>query len=85
MAAQDRATPDRERQEYRAEKEDERKRQEQPAAAEKDAAWQSKDHLDPTRAGNKPNQGDTAPDAVGQAERGSIDQTVTDKGFTQTR
>ena len=70
--------------EYAAEKQQERQRQAGPAKAEKDPAWQARDHLDLTRAANKPNR-DAAPDAEGQAESGAIDQTVTDKGFTQTR
>ena len=70
----------REFEEYRREKEEERKRQDKPAEAERDPAWQERDHLDPLR---DPKRRRVPPDADGQAERGTVDQTITDKGYTQ--
>ena len=71
--------------EYREAKQEEGKRQQGEAQAEHDAAWNSKDHLDLTRASDKPSKTGAAKDAIGQAERGVIDQTTTSKGYTQTR
>jgi hypothetical protein len=87
MTARDRTPPATDEvEEYRDEKQAERQRQAAPAAAERDPDWQSKDHLDPERAGDKPGRRRDAPaDAEGQAEAGVIDQKVTSKGFTTTR
>jgi hypothetical protein len=56
-----------------------------PAPAEHDPAWEGRVHLDPKRDPHGPGPGGAARDAVGQADRGSIDQTITDKGYTETR
>ncbi len=74
-----------ERETYRREKEAEGRRMAQPARAERDPAWQSKDHLDPKRDSHRPSRSGAAKDAEGQDERDSIDQTITDKGYTETR
>jgi hypothetical protein len=85
MTARDRTPPAAdELRDYREEKETERRRESGAAAAERDPDRQERDHLDPTRAANKPGR-DTAPDADGQPEAGVIDQKVTNKGFTDTR
>jgi hypothetical protein len=72
-------------QEYLTEKQEEGRRMAEPADAERDPAWQSKDHLDFERSSQKPSRSGAAKDAEGQAERGHIDQIITDKGYTQTR
>ncbi|WP_119460338.1 hypothetical protein [Rhodospirillaceae bacterium SYSU D60014] len=69
---------------YDKRKQAERRRQEEPAKARKSADWNKKDHLDPARARSKPSD-DEPKDAEGQAERGHIDQIITNKGYTQTR
>lgn len=69
---------------YDKRKQAEKQRQEQPAKARKDADWNKKDHLDLTHARRKPDE-DEPKDAEGQADRGHIDQIVTNKGYTQTR
>jgi hypothetical protein len=69
---------------YEAEKRRERERQDGPAQAERDPAWNASDHLDPLRGSHRRDE-DAAKDAVGQAEHGVIDQTVTSKGFTNTK
>jgi hypothetical protein len=72
--------PSREFDEYRREKREERKHQEGAAKAERDPEFQKRDHLDPLR---DPKRRDVPADAEGQAERGTIDQTITDKGYTE--
>ncbi|HEY0523666.1 MAG TPA: hypothetical protein VGD08_09765 [Stellaceae bacterium] len=69
---------------YEAEKCGEQARQDRPAQAERDPAWNARDHLDPMRGSHRRDE-DAAKDAVGQAEHGVIDQTVTSKGFTNTK
>lgn len=70
---------------YRREKQEERRRTAQPAQAERDPDWQRRDHLDPERSSRRPSRSGAAKDAEGQAERGTIDQMITDKGYTETR
>ncbi|WP_142849699.1 DUF2934 domain-containing protein [Telmatospirillum sp. J64-1] len=52
------------------------------ARAEHDPDWQRRDHPDFKHAARKENSEDP-PDAQGQSERGSIDQTRTSKGYSQ--
>ncbi len=75
---------DKEFEEYRRQKQEEGRRQRGPAKAEQDPMWNRRDHLDLERS-SKVNRSGAAKDAEGQAERGTIDQTITDKGYTQDR
>ena len=72
------------RRSYRREKPQDRRPMAQPAKAERDPDWESKDHLDPERSAHRSRSG-AATDAEGQDETGAIDQTVTDKGYTERR
>jgi hypothetical protein len=70
---------------YREAKQAEGERRREPARAERDPEWNSQDHLDLTRASDKPSKTGAAKDAIGQAERGAIDQKTTSKGYTETK
>ncbi len=75
---------DKEFEEYRRQKQEEGRRQRGPAKAEQDPEWNRRDHLDLERS-SKVNRSGAAKDAEGQAERDTIHQTITHKGYTQDR
>ena len=76
---------DHEMQEYIHEKQRERARVEQPAEAERDPAWNNRDHLDPLRTPARETPGADPADAFRQSENGILNQTSTDSGETSTR
>jgi hypothetical protein len=70
---------------YRREKQEERRRLAEPARTDRERDGPAKDHLDPERHARRPGRSGAPKGAEGQAERGAIDRTITDKDTSENR